>query len=114
MNWNNLTQRSQLDAILQLSQTTPVLIFKHSTRCSISSMALWRVENNWTFSESELLPYHLDLIAYRDLSNAVADLFKVHHQSPQVLLIKGGKCVLDRSHLDIDVAELSAALGHAA
>lgn len=106
MKWNNIESPQDLNTVVERSKEVPCLIFKHSTRCSISSMAKYRLEGDWDFSEKEIEPYYLDLIAYRNLSNAVAEEFQVHHESPQVLLIKNGECTYDASHLDITVAEL--------
>ncbi len=79
-----------------------MLIFKHSTRCSISATAKARMERNWKQEEvADIAPYYLDLIANRSLSNQVASYFDVQHQSPQVLLISKGACVYDASHFDI-------------
>lgn len=108
MNWNSLSEEAQLKAIREESQEHPVMIFKHSTRCSISSMALARMERNWKDQASGgISPYLLDLIANRSLSNAVATEFGVQHQSPQVLLISKGKCIYDASHYDISFDEIS-------
>lgn len=84
------------------------MIFKHSTRCSISSLALHRIEA----SEKELenvLPsiYLLDLIRYRDLSNEIAAIFGVHHESPQILLIANGECIYEASHMEIAAKDIS-------
>lgn len=106
MKWKQLTSVSQLDEIVERSKETPVLIFKHSTRCSISSMARFRLEDDWDFPASDLEPYYLDLIAFRNVSQAIADRFSIHHESPQVLLIRNGECTYDASHLDISVGEL--------
>ena len=106
MKWNHLTTVGQLEEIEKQSYETPVLIFKHSTRCSISSMAKFRLEDDWDFPETELVPYYLDLIAFRKISAEIADRFSVHHESPQVLLIRNGSCTYDASHLDISVGEL--------
>ncbi|GAB3263092.1 bacillithiol system redox-active protein YtxJ [Larkinella harenae] len=100
MNWNKLQDNTQLDQIKQESAEQPVLIFKHSTRCSISSAALSRMERNWNDSAG-IKPYYLDLIAFRSISNQIADDFGVDHQSPQVLLIQNGECIYDASHFDI-------------
>jgi len=106
MNWNLLNTSKQLDKLLEQSKSVPVLIFKHSTRCSISSMAKYRLEDDWNFSEDKLKPFLLDLIAYRSISNEIADRFSIHHESPQVLLIRDGECTYDASHLDISVKEI--------
>lgn len=104
--WNELTQLQQLDAIIEESGNTPVLIFKHSTRCNVSRMALRTFENEYSLSEDDLKLYFLDLIAYRDVSNEIASRFDVIHQSPQVILIKNGKAVYNESHSDIDVTAI--------
>ncbi len=106
MNWNNLNNEAQLEAIKQESAEQPVLIFKHSTRCSISAMALSRMERNWSDSAG-IKPYYLDLISFRSISNKIAEEFGVQHQSPQVLLIQNGKCVYDESHMAISFQDLA-------
>jgi len=105
MNWNALTDLEQLNEIISLSNEKPVVIFKHSTRCSISRMALKQFENEFDL-EDKVTPYFLDLIAHRDISNGIASRFGVMHQSPQLLLIKNGKSVYDVSHSDIDAEAL--------
>ncbi|MFN4145697.1 MAG: bacillithiol system redox-active protein YtxJ [Runella sp.] len=111
MNWHTLTQIEQLEQIKQESQQYPILIFKHSTRCSISAAALGRFERNWKHEAvGDLKPYFLDLIAYRNISNAIAEMYDVVHESPQVLLIHQGQCVYDTSHFDISFEALSKQL----
>ena len=105
INWIELTDLGQLNEIMDLSHQQPVIIFKHSTRCSISRMALKQFENEYDL-EGSVTPYFLDLINHRDISNEIATRFEVYHQSPQLLLIKEGKSVYDVSHSDIDAVEL--------
>lgn len=109
MNWNKLTNADQLDAIKAESAQQPVMIFKHSTTCSISAMALSRMERNWS-DAAGIKPYFLDLLANRPLSGQVADEFGVQHQSPQVLLIQHGECVYDASHMSISFQMLQQAV----
>ena len=107
MNWTELTENSQIEEIKQESEELPVMIFKHSTSCSISSMALNRLERSWQQSDDELAKiYYLDLLTHRSVSDAVADSFHVTHQSPQILIIKDGKAVYDTSHLAISYNEV--------
>jgi bacillithiol system protein YtxJ len=110
INWLYLQSRNQIEEIIEHSKSVPCLIFKHSTRCSISSLAQNRLDKGWSLSDNDVLPYHLDLIAHRDLSNAVAEQFGVRHESPQILLIKDGQCVYDASHLSISAGEIAAQL----
>ena len=100
--WNDLTELKQLDNIILESNDTPVIIFKHSTRCPVSRMALKNFENEYSIDEGSAKPYFLDLIAHRDVSNEIASRFKVVHQSPQVIVIKNGQEVFNTSHDDID------------
>lgn len=104
MQWIPLTTEAQLEEIVQLSETKPTLIFKHSTRCSISSTALSRLERAWGAEESPA--YYLDLIAYRPISGTIAEKFGVEHQSPQVLVINQGKCSYSATHWDIAMDEI--------
>jgi bacillithiol system protein YtxJ len=111
MNWNSLQTADQLAALIQESSERKILIFKHSTRCSISRTTLDRLERNWSDQEvTNVKSYFLDLLTYRELSNAVADRFDVEHQSPQLLIISNGKSVYDRSHFDIDFKHIKEAL----
>ena len=105
INWNELTDLVQLNEIIAISNEKPVAIFKHSTRCSVSRMALKQFENEFNSSD-KVIPYFLDLIEYRAISNEIANRFGVTHQSPQLILIKEGKAVYNVSHSDIDAKEL--------
>ena len=104
--WRKLTDLGQLNELIELSHEKPVVIFKHSTRCSISRFALKQFENDYDFSLEELQSYFLDLLEYRSISNEVASRFDVFHQSPQILIIKEGKSIFDASHDSISVAEI--------
>lgn len=104
MNWIPLELDQQLNEINKISFQRPQLIFKHSTRCSISSMAKSRLERSEIPSNIDF--YCLDLIAFRSLSNKISETYQVHHESPQVLLIKNGKCIFDESHNAIGMDEI--------
>lgn len=106
MQWIPLTDEGQLSQIVALSKTKPQIIFKHSTRCSISAVALQRLQK--AAQPAGLDFYLLDLLAHRPLSNKVAETFGVHHESPQVLVIKDGECVFDESHLGISMNDIAA------
>ncbi|GJM59689.1 MULTISPECIES: bacillithiol system redox-active protein YtxJ [Persicobacter] len=109
MNWNILEQEQHLEEIREKSFQQPVVIFKHSTRCPISSMSLRFFESNFK-EELGVKPYYLDLISFRAISNEIAAQFGVPHQSPQVILIKNGKAVFDTSHHNISFAAIEKAV----
>jgi bacillithiol system protein YtxJ len=104
MGWISLTSEAQLDEIIAKSAERAQVIFKHSTRCSISSVAQQRLQKGTLPDEIDF--HYLDLLAYRSLSNKIAEQFKVHHESPQVLVIKDGKCIYDESHLAISMNDI--------
>jgi len=104
MHWIPLTHIEQIDAIKSQSATVPQVILKHSTSCSISRAAKDRLER--AESPSDIVFHYLDLLAHRDVSNKVAEIFNVHHESPQILLIKNSICMYDESHMGIQMDEL--------
>ncbi|WP_293892661.1 bacillithiol system redox-active protein YtxJ [Flavobacterium sp.] len=103
--WRQLTDLGQLNEIVSESTDMPVLIFKHSTRCGVSRMILKQFENEFDLHE-EITPYFLDILAYRSLSNEIANRFEVVHQSPQLIVIKDGKAVYNDSHESLDASQL--------
>lgn len=105
ISWIPLQDLGQLNEIITVSNEKPVVIFKHSTRCSVSRMALKQFENEFDL-EDKVDAYFLDLLEHRAISNEIASRFGVYHQSPQLLLIKEGKCVYNVSHSDIDAEVL--------
>lgn len=111
MNWINLTETSQFENILVGSTLKPVVIFKHSTRCSISSAAKSRLERGWSDEiAKEADFYYLDLISFRNISNEVANRFLIEHESPQILVIYKEKCVFHASHSMILIDDLKDAI----
>ena len=103
MNWLELNSPEQVEEIVYQSSLSPVLIFKHSTTCNVSLMVKMRLDQQWSF---DIPSYYLDLKKFREVSHLVASKFHVHHESPQVLVIKDGECIFDASHFDIQVPEL--------
>ena len=104
--WRTLTDLGQLNEIIDLSTDKPVIIFKHSTRCSISRMVLKQFENEFDLQD-KVIPYYIDLLEFRNVSNEIASRFGVMHQSPQIILVKDGKAVYNASHESIDISKLS-------
>ena len=108
MNWREFTTEEALEEIKTRSAEKPQVIFKHSTRCSISSMAKSRLERAVAPEGIEF--NYLDLIAHRNVSAKIADVFDVEHASPQVLIIKDGNCIYDESHNAINMDEIVEAV----
>jgi bacillithiol system protein YtxJ len=111
MEWNVLNSVEQIDQIRQESNEKLILIFKHSSRCNISRATLDRLERNWKEEEmGKVKPYFLDLISYRNVSNELAEVFDVEHESPQVLLIEKEVSAYNRSHFEIDYGQIKDAI----
>ena len=110
--WLPLTQPEQLRDIVQESHAHPVLIFKHSTSCSISAAAKAKIERQWpeTTLPANTPIYYLDLLRYRPISGQIAEEFRVQHESPQLLLIQDGKVRYHASHMGIRLSEAGAAV----
>ncbi|UCS94804.1 bacillithiol system redox-active protein YtxJ [Echinicola marina] len=112
MAWKSIENLAQIQQLKEESKTQPVLIFKHSTSCSISGMAWNRLQRNWQDEDFEKVsPYILDLLSYRDISNAIAVEFAVGHESPQVILVKDGMAYYDSSHMGINYQEIIGQVG---
>jgi bacillithiol system protein YtxJ len=108
MNWISLTTEMQLKQVIENSYQQAQVIFKHSTTCSISKVALRRLETAEAPEGYNF--YYLDLLSFRPISNLVASLLKVHHESPQVLIIKNGECIYDESHMAIQMDDIKEQL----
>ena len=102
INWKSLTTKEDISEAIKSSfdENSVTCIFKHSTRCSVSRMVLKQFE-------AEALPevngnfYFLDLLSYREISDAIAREFSIQHQSPQLLILKNGKAIHAESHENI-------------
>lgn len=104
--WKNLTSDNSVQELVYLSFELPVLIFKHSTRCSISSMMLSRFEREWEQPEFKVELFYLDLIQFRNLSNEIAEKLNIEHQSPQLIVLSKGEILYSASHNAIDTTEI--------
>jgi len=111
INWIPLTENTQLSELISKSTIKPALIFKHSTRCGVSRMALKSFEKAYDLEEPILEMYYLDLLSYRNISNEISLKLGVHHQSPQVLVVKNGEIVYEDSHYQISFSKIKYVLG---
>ena len=110
VNWITLDSSNQLEVIRKLSKSETILIFKHSTRCVISSMVKKQFENAFNSSMRNLKVYYLDVLSFRNISNEVSQTYKVVHQSPQLLIIKNETVVVHASHHDIVQVQIASYL----
>ena len=104
--WHVLSTVAQLETLKEESKSTPVVIFKHSTRCGISKMVLRQFENSYDLSDDQIKLYFLDLLKYREVSNQIATEFGIPHESPQLIVLKNGAAVHNDSHHSISADHL--------
>lgn len=108
MGWTKITTEKQLVDIMNLSDQQPVVLFKHSTRCPISALALTRFEAGFGSRDFFLI----DVINQREISQQLAKTLNVIHESPQLLVVADQKCVKSSSHLAISAAETEETIKH--
>jgi bacillithiol system protein YtxJ len=104
--WKHIASVGELEEIFKQKNDKAHLFFKHSTRCSISSMALREFEQKWDNGQADFELYFIDLLRHRDVSNRLAELSGVQHQSPQVIVVKGDKMLLTASHDRISASQI--------
>jgi len=98
LNWYKLTKVEQLSNLKKISNDKLVVLFKHSTRCGISRMVWNQFQSSADFPADQVELFYLDLLSYRDISDAVAQEFQVLHQSPQLIILQHGQVVHHASH----------------
>lgn len=104
--WDTLESIDQLDNIIKNSSIKPKVIFKHSTRCGISRMVFNQFQKGYESNDDNVTYYLLDLLSYRDVSNAVAQKLNVVHQSPQVVILFNKEVIHTESHHGIDIKKV--------
>jgi bacillithiol system protein YtxJ len=111
MNWIKLNTYESLEKLVKESYNFPVVIYKHSTRCSISGMVFQRLEKSWNNDDFEgIITYFVDVIGQRELSNQIAKIFDLVHESPQLIIVSKGESVYDASHSEITYQEIKKKL----
>lgn len=105
-----VTSAADLDAVWRASELEPVILFKHSQSCGVSLMA-------HDLLDEDALPWPVHEIViqrHRDLSNRVAEVLGVRHESPQVFVVARGRAVWHSSHAGVRGDRLRMAFADAA
>ncbi|QRR01121.1 bacillithiol system redox-active protein YtxJ [Dyadobacter sandarakinus] len=97
MNWITINTEEEVKQITQSQDIA--LIYKHSPRCMTSLMAYRQLKSEVSAALDIDVPlYIVDVIKNRRESMAIAESFRVEHQSPQLLVVQNGKCLFNASH----------------
>jgi len=108
-----LTTLEQWDQALKGTAKKPLLLFKHSTSCSVSAGAHEELMHFVEDDQVNSVDYAIvHVIEDRPVSNAIAEQLGIKHASPQAILVKDGQPAWDTSHWHITYAFLSDKLGN--
>lgn len=110
LEWEILSDESSIEDLIKSSFEIPVLLFKHSTRCSVSYMALENFEKEWSLEVDKCKIYYLDLLKYRGVSNQIAEMTGIQHQSPQAIVLSKGHVIYHASHSAISAQAIKQLL----
>lgn len=91
----------------------PTVLFKHSATCSIS-IGVKREYDAFVQQYPHVSTRLVVVQQERPLSNAIADLLRVRHESPQAIVVKDGQVVWHASHHRITAERMGAAVAMAA
>ena len=103
-NFFSIDDQATLESLLVDSREKPIVVFKHSNSCSISSRA---------YREMEKLNSQVNILevqSARDVSRELANLTGVRHETPQVIVLRDGKAVWNASHFDVTANDVAKAL----
>lgn len=111
-NITDLSDLEMLEAAIAESLERPVLLFKHSRTCGISYEALDELHLHLERSGANATYKMITVQSHRRVSDEVAERLGVRHETPQAILLRGGRPVWKASHFRITADELSRALAH--
>ncbi len=100
--WVEITSTDAIERIIHRSNRKPQFIFKHSTRCPVSSQAYSEVSSVTDAICDDVEINYVDVISYRAVSREIAKLLDIEHESPQIILVENNKVVWNASHFDIE------------
>ena len=105
--WKTIKSEEDLEKAIKESYENKVAIFKHSTSCFISKTVLKNFEKEIENSgEQNVSFYFLDLLAFRPISNKIAEDFGIRHESPQLIVFENGEPINNASHQDISLSQV--------
>lgn len=99
--WIPLNEPEQIEQVLERSKNKPQIIYKHSTRCAVSSIALFSLQGLSADTKEQADFNFLNVIDQRELSKFVSEKLQIRHESPQLLLIRDGEVEWHGSHYEV-------------
>ncbi|GGD64172.1 bacillithiol system redox-active protein YtxJ [Paenibacillus nasutitermitis] len=109
--YNEITTIEEWNSALEGSSNRPLVVFKHSTTCPVSSNAYEEfnkyLENNPETNADYVL---VKVIESRPVSNQIAEDVSVKHESPQIIMIKNKEKYWSATHWAITEAHMRAVM----
>ena len=104
--WKKIESEEDLEKAIENSYHQKIGIFKHSTSCFISKTVLKNFEKEIENIDQKVELYYLDLLAHRPISNKIAEILEIRHESPQFIVVENGKAIINASHQDISLSQI--------
>ena len=82
------------------------ILFKHSSRCELSTSARRHVEKFVATCPSANV-FVINVIENRSMSSEAENRLGVRHETPQVILVEGGQAVRQASHRKVRIKTLN-------
>ena len=92
-----LSSDADVDLALSASHVTPVIVFKHSESCGAS----WMAEASLAEGPLPAPVRRLVVQGHRGVSDRLARLLGVRHESPQVFILVDGRAAWHSSHAGV-------------
>ena len=99
-------------ALALLEGATPRLIFKHSPTCWISRRAFTEV-SLFVDAHPDVPVYLVDVLEQRALSQQIAEVLRIAHASPQLILVADGAPRWNASHGGVKLPAIEHAVNAA-
>jgi bacillithiol system protein YtxJ len=100
----------ELDQALSASTDHPVLLFKHSIACAISSRAFSEFETYLERADPRISYKLITVQTARSVSNEAASRLQIEHESPQAILVRDGRGIWSASHNSITASSIDKAI----
>jgi bacillithiol system protein YtxJ len=100
----------ELDRALDESRERPVLLFKHSLTCPISTRAFNELQSYLVNADPRISYKLITVQTARAVSDEAAARLQLDHESPQAILVRHGREVWNASHSEITTLALDQAI----
>ncbi len=107
-----LQTTAEVEPLIAQSRERPVLVFKHSLTCPISTAAFREYQQflETRPADDEAVYTLIEIQKAREVSNSIAERTGVRHESPQALLLRDGEVAWHASHWNIKAQSLTEAV----